>query len=147
MTAAPLSRQGLVQKWVIQLVTALVLCGVVLMFVRNGGMQLGTAAQDWSRYMVYALLLAAVPALAYLRHYRAILLQDAHLERERGGTPEPAARHLLARALGLGGALCDLPMALGAVQLMLGGESKWFLGGTMLAIALRLSYRPFTKAA
>ena len=147
MTAAPSTRQGLVQKWVAQIVTALVLCGVVLMFVRGSNFQLGTYPEEWKRYMVYALLLACVPALLYLRRYKAILEQDLHLERERGGTPEPEARKLLARALVLGGALCDLPMALGVLQLLMGGETKWFLGGTMLAIAMRLSYRPFTKGA
>ena len=147
MTAAPLTRQGLVHKWVAQLVTALVLCGVVLVFVRNSDFQLGTYPGEWKRYMVYALLLACIPALLYLRRYRAILEQDIHFERERAGAPDPAARQLLARALVLGGALCDLPMALGVLQLLMGGETKWFLGGTMLAIALRLSYRPFVKAA
>jgi hypothetical protein len=38
-------------------------------------------------------------------------------------------------------------MALGVLQLMFGGETRWFLGGTMIAIALRLSYRPFLKAS
>jgi hypothetical protein len=37
-------------------------------------------------------------------------------------------------------------MALGLVYLLLGGEMRWFLGATFLTIALRLSYRPFTKA-
>jgi len=147
MTAAPTTRQGLVQKWVAQLVTALVLCGVVLMVVRNSSFQLGTYPEEWKRYMVYALLVACIPALLYVRRYKAILPQDLRLEGERGGTPEPAARQLLSRALALGGALCDLPMALGVLQLLMGGETKWFLGGTMLAIALRLSYRPFIKAA
>ena len=146
MTAAPLTRQGLVQKWLVQIVTALVLCGVILVFVRNGNFQIGSYPDDWKRYGIYVLLLACVPAVIYLRRYKAILDQDLRLERERGGSPEPATRHLLARALGLGGALCDLPMALGALQLMMGGETRWFVGGTMLAIALRLSYRPFIKA-
>ena len=145
MTAAPITRQGLVQKWIAQIVTALVLCGVVILFARNGGLQLGTYPDEWKRYMMYALLGAAVPALLYLRRYKAILLQDLALERQRGN-PDPEARQLLSRALSLGGALCDLPMALGVLQLMLGGETRWFLGGTMIAIAMRLSYRPFTKS-
>ena len=147
MTAAPLSRQALVQKWIVQIVTALVLCGVIIAFVRDGNFQLGNFQDPWKRYGLYALLLACVPALLYLRRYKAILDQDLRLERERGGTPDPEARTLLARALGLGGALCDLPMAFGVLQLLTGGENRLFLGGTMLAIALRLSYRPFTKAA
>jgi hypothetical protein len=146
MTAAPITRQGLVQKWIAQIVTALVICGVVLVFARNGNLQLGTYPDEWKNYMMYALLGACVPALLYLRRYKAILLQDLRLERERGGNPEPAARQLLSRALGLGGALCDLPMALGVLQLMMGGETRWFLGGSMIAIAMRLSYRPFTKS-
>ena len=147
MTAAPITRQGLVQKWIAQMVTALVICGVVSVFVRNGNLQLGTYPEGWQRYMIFALLASCAPALLYLRWYKAILLQDLRLERERGGTPDPAARLLLSRALGVGGALSDLPMALGVLQLMLGGEMRWFLGGTMISIAMRLSYRPFMKAS
>ena len=51
---------------------------------------------------------------------------------------------MLVKALVLGGALCELPMAAGVVQLFFGGETRWFVGATMVAIALRLSYRPYT---
>ena len=55
-------------------------------------------------------------------------------------------RTVLGKALALGGALCELPMAVGVVQLLFGGEMRTFLGATMVSIALRLSYRPFLKA-
>ena len=145
MTAAPITRQGLVQKWVAQIVTALVLCGVVILFARNGGLQLGSYPDAWKQWVLPAILGAAVPALVYMRRYKAILVQDDRLERARDGRPEPEARELLRRALALGGMLCDLPMAMGALQLLWGGETRWFIGGTMMAVALRLSYRPFLK--
>ena len=37
-------------------------------------------------------------------------------------------------------------MALGVVQLFFGGEQRWFLGATLVTIALRLSYRPFKRS-
>jgi hypothetical protein len=49
------------------------------------------------------------------------------------------------RTLAIGGAMCEIPMAMGVVQLLLGGETRWFLGATLVTIALRLSYRPFTR--
>jgi hypothetical protein len=52
---------------------------------------------------------------------------------------------LLKKGLSIGGALCELPMAMGVVQLFFGGETRWFLGATLITIALRLSYRPFNK--
>ena len=36
-------------------------------------------------------------------------------------------------------------MAIGVLQLCFGGETRWFLGATLITIALRLSYRPFTQ--
>jgi hypothetical protein len=50
------------------------------------------------------------------------------------------------RALAIGGALCEIPMAMGVVQLFFGGETRWFLGATLVTIALRLSFRPFVRA-
>jgi hypothetical protein len=90
------------------------------------------------------ILLGAAPALFYLRWYKAILNQDLRLERERGA-PDPAARRLLQKGLMLGGALCEIPMAMGIVQLYFGGDTRWFFGATLVTIALRLSYRPFNK--
>ena len=66
--------------------------------------------------------------------------------RTRNATPDPALRAQLMKSLSVGGALCEIPMAMGIVQLFFGGEMRWFLGATLITIALRLSYRPFTRA-
>jgi len=145
MTAAALkTRQGLVQVWIAQIVGTLVLAGAVYLFIRNGSFKLGTLDADWRRYALYAMLAAALPAILYLRHYKRLLLQDLQLERSQGA-PHAGARTVLAKALALGGALCELPMAIGVLQLLFGGELRTFLGATMVSIALRLSYCPFTK--
>jgi len=145
MTAtARQTRQGLVASWVAQLIGTVVLAAVVMVFVRSMGAPFSTD-NDWKRYAAWGILVAIAPALAYLRWYKKILDQDIGLERTRGA-PDPEARRLLQRSLVLGGALCELPMAMGVVQLLLGGETRWFLGATLVTIALRLSYRPFISA-
>jgi hypothetical protein len=147
MTAtAPRTRQALVQLWLVQIVGTLVLCGVGMMFARSGAVPPTPAEMEWKRYVFVAVLGAAAPALFYLRHYKQLLDYDALLER-KNGAPDPTARAVLARALTLGGVLCDIPMAVGAIQMLLGGEVRWFLGGTMITLALRLSFRPFTRRA
>ena len=141
---APRTRQALVQLWLVQIVGSIVLCGVGMMFARSGAVAPTPADMEWKRYIFIAVLGAAAPALVYVRHYKQLLDHDALLER-RNGAPDPAARALLAKALTLGGVLCDIPMAVGAIQMLLGGEVRWFLGATMITLALRLSFRPFTK--
>jgi len=143
--AAPQSRQGLVASWVAQMIGTVVLCGVVIVFMRTIGKPLVTGETEWKLYAAYGIIAGVVPALAYLRWYKRILDQDVRLERARG-VPDPQARAVLKRALVLGGALCELPMAMGVVHLLLGGEMRWFFGATLLTIAMRLSYRPFIKA-
>ena len=142
----PRTRQELVLVWAVQIVGTLVLLGVVLAFARSGDFRLGSIPDDWKRYVVFALLAGGIPAILYLRHYKKLLDYDAVLERQRG-KPDVPARTLLMKSLVLGGAMCELPMAIGVVQLLLGGETRWFLGGTMISIALRLSYRPFKRSA
>lgn len=145
MSAPPLrTRQGLVQLWVVQMVGTLVLCGVVLYFIRSGAVPPNTDEHDWRRYAMFAVLAGGIPALLYLRTFKARLNLDVRLESERG-TPDPAARIALAKALSIGSALCEIPMAMGVVYLLFGGETRWFLGATMVTIALRLSYRPFIR--
>ena len=142
---APKTRQQLVQLWIVQMIGTLVLMAVVLAFARNTDLKLGSMSDEWKKYLMFAVLAAGAPALLYLRHYKRVLLQDAALERQNGGRPHAEARAILMKALALGGALCELPMALGVVQLLFGGEQRWFLGATLVTIALRLSYRPFEK--
>jgi hypothetical protein len=144
MISAPLSRQSLVHAWVAQMIGTLVLCGAVIVLVKSMGTPLAGGDIDWKRWAVMGVMLASVPPLAYLRTFKARLNLDERLERERG-SPDPVARLALRRSLGIGGALCELPMAFGVVQLFFGGDNRWFLGATMITIALRLSYRPFIR--
>ena len=144
--AAPHPRQGLVVSWVAQMIGTLVLAGVVLVFVRSMGAPFTTAESDWKRYAMAGILLGIAPALLYLRTYTPLLDADAAAMRARGGVPDALLRQKLARSLVIGGALCEIPMAMGVVQLFFGGETRWFLGATLITIALRLSFRPFTKS-
>jgi hypothetical protein len=89
------------------------------------------------------ILLAGAPALVYLRRFAAALNEDARALRASGGVPDPRARRELLRRLQLGGVLCELPLALGAIYLMAGGEKRWFITAACVSLALRLSYRPF----
>jgi hypothetical protein len=143
--AAPATRQVLVSSWVAQMIGTLVLCGVVTILAKNVDVAFAAGDPQWKRYAMAGILLGAAPALAYLRWFKQILDQDLRLERERGGTPDPAARVLLRKSLIVGGALCEIPMAMGVLQLFFGGEMRWFLGATFVTIALRLSYRPFNR--
>ena len=142
--ANPQPRQALVASWVAQMVGTIVLSVVVLAFVKGMGAPLSTGAYDFQRYMMGAILVAALPALAYLRVFKPLLLADEAALKARG-TPDPVARKALLRALSIGGALCELPMALGVVHLFFGGETRWFIYATLITIVVRLSYRPFTR--
>lgn len=135
----------LVTAWIVQMAQTVVLAGVVLFFVNQIGGAAGTGAKEWERYALYGLLAAAIPAILYVRWFKRILNQDEAAMRERGGEPEPGIRQTLRRALTLGGALCDLPMALGVLLLMFGGDKRYFIGGTLVTLAIRLSYRPFVR--
>ena len=42
---------------------------------------------------------------------------------------------------------CRAVSTFGALQLFFGGETRWFVGATLVTIAIRLSYRPFDKGA
>ena len=143
-SALPLSRQSLVQTWIAQMIGTVVLCGAVLVLVKAVAVPLSGGQSEWKRWAMMGVLVGSVPALAYMRTFKARLNLDLRLERERGA-PDAAARRALRRALGIGGALCELPMAMGVVQLFFGGDTRWFLGATMVTIALRLSYRPFVR--
>ena len=69
------------------------------------------------------------------------------MEVEWQGRQRPCAALglVLGLSLSLGGRMCEIPMWMGVVQLVFGGETRWFLGATLITIALRLSYRPFNK--
>ena len=143
-SAVPNPRHPLVASWVAQMVGTIVLAAAVLAFMRSMNGPL-SGENEWRRYAMVGILVMGAPALIYLRTFKARLEDDERQVKQRG-TPEPAARSALLRGLSFGGALCELPQALGVVYLFLGGETRWFLGATMVTIALRLSYRPFTRA-
>lgn len=140
------TRRTLTTAWIVQMVQTVVLAGVVLLFVNQVGGAAGTRAKEWESYGFYGVLAAAIPAMLYVRWFKRILNQDEAAMRERGGEPEPGIRNTLRRALALGGALCDLPMAVGVLILMFGGDKRYFVGGTLVTLAIRLSYRPFARA-
>ena len=137
-------RQAPVAAWIAQMIGTLVLAAAVLYFVRSAGVSFSDGDPDWRRYAMLGILVGIAPALLYLRTFKPALDADEAAIAARG-TPDPAARALLLRTLAIGGALCEIPMAMGVVQLLLGGETRWFLGATLVTIALRLSYRPFTQ--
>jgi hypothetical protein len=140
------SRQGLVSSWVAQLIGTLVLAGAALVFVRSAGVPFAVESTEWKRWAMFGILGGAVPALYYMRSFKRLLDADELAMRGRGGAPDPGLRLKLVKALAVGGALCEIPMAIGVAQLFFGGDSRWFLGATMITIALRLSYRPFNRA-
>ena len=100
---------------------------------------------DWSRYGLYGILGASIPALWYLRRFKRTLDADVAVAKERGGQPDPRLRTELLRHLSIGGALCELPLALGVIYLLTGGDMRSFIGAALVSVALRLSYRPFRR--
>ena len=117
----------------------------IYLFFKFQGLEPVAAPESfWARYGVYALIAACVPALFYLRTFKRSLDAWAASTRRPGGE-DMARRVELLRRLSIGGALCELPMALGVLQLVTGGEMRIFIGGAFFAVAMRLSYRPFVR--
>jgi hypothetical protein len=139
-------RQQPVAAWLSQMIGTIVLAAVVLYFVRTIESPLAAEESIWKQYASIGILLGVAPGLLYLRTFKPRLDADVAALKRSGGAPEPATRAALMRALAIGGALCEIPMAMGVVQLFFGGETRWFLGATLITIALRLSYRPFTRS-
>jgi hypothetical protein len=79
-----------------------------------------------------------------VRRFKTALDADLAALKARSGEPDPKLRAELLRKLQIGGALCEIPLALGAIYLMAGGERRWFVAAACVSLALRLSYRPFT---
>ena len=142
--AAPDPRQALLAAWIAQMVGTIVLAVIVATYVRKAGAPF-SGAEALRPYVFTAILAGTVPALYHLRAYKARLDADAAAMRARGGAPDPALRQALLRSLAIGGALCELPMAVGALHLFMGGEVRWFVGATLITLAIRLSYRPFVR--
>ena len=144
MSAAPRDpRQALVATWAGQLVGTVVIAMGVYYFIEYAGSPFGAGHEEWARWASHAILLGALPATVYVRKFKARLDADEAAVRARG-TPDPVIRAAVTRSLVVGGALCELPMAMGVLHLLLGGQTRWFIGSVLITLALRLSYRPFT---
>lgn len=143
--AAPQPRQAPIAAWLSQMVGTVVVAIAVYAFVKAMGAPFNPEHYTLQRYIMSAILGASVPALFYLRVYRRRLDADEAALRARGDVPDPEARAALLRSLAIGSALCELPMAVGALHLFFGGEGRWFIGATLITLAVRLSYRPFTR--
>jgi hypothetical protein len=98
----------------------------------------------WMRFGLYGILAAGIPAIWYVRGFKRALNADMAAVASQGGVPDWRLRQELLKKLSVGGALCELPLALGALYLMAGGEIRWFVMAAMVSLVLRLSYRPFT---
>ncbi len=131
--------------WGAQLGGTAAIAVAIYLFFRNGGPVILALDPELKRYALYGFLGASVPALWYLRLFKRALDRDIAAARDRGGQPEPQLRRELMRKLSLGGALCELPMALGVLYLLAGGEVRAFVTAACLSVVLRLSYRPFSR--
>jgi len=131
--------------WGAQLGGTVAIAAAVYLFFGNGAPVIVGLDPQWKRYALYGFLGASVPALWYLRSFKRALDRDIAAARARDGQPEPQVRRELMRKLSLGGALCELPMALGVLYLLAGGEVRAFVTAACLSVVLRLSYRPFTR--
>ena len=144
MSAAPrYPRQGVIAAWAGQIVGTVVIALAVYYYFKNMGSPFGAGDEEAAKWASHAILLLALPAAMYLRKYKPWVDADEDAVRARG-VPDPVIRAGLLRSLGIGGALCELPLAMGVLHLLLGGQTKWFVGAALVTIALRLSYRPFT---
>lgn len=135
-------RHGLVATWGAQVVGTIVIATAIYYYFKHVGSPFA-GNQEWARWSQHAILLAALPAILHIRKYKPWLDADEKALRTLG-RPDPATRTALLRSLAVGGALCELPMAMGVVHLLVGGEMRWFVGAAVITLALRLSYRPFT---
>ena len=141
---APNPRQAPVASWMAQMIGTIVVAMMAMAFVKGVGPPLAQLHFGLERHVYVAILGAALPAIFYLRRFKASLDADDAAIRARG-TPDPTARAALVRRLAIGGALCELPMAVGVLYLFVGGASRWFVGATLITLAVRLSYRPFMR--
>jgi hypothetical protein len=130
--------------WGAQLAGTVAIAVAIYLFLGKGGAVFAGVDPEWTRYGLYGILAAGAPAIWYVRRFKRALDADMAAVKRQGGVPDPRLRGELLRKLTFGGVLCELPLALGALYLMAGGESRWFVGAAAVSIALRLSYRPFT---
>ncbi|MBC8022422.1 MAG: hypothetical protein H7Y14_04845 [Burkholderiales bacterium] len=129
--------------WAAQLAGTIAIAFAIYIFFGESAPLFRGIDPEWTRFGLLGILAAGTPALAYLRRFSAALNEDIRATRAHGGVPDPRARQELLRKLQVGGVLCELPLALGAIYLMAGGEKRWFVTAACVSIVLRLSYRPF----
>jgi hypothetical protein len=94
---------------------------------------------EWTRFGLTGILSAAIPSILYLRTYKRALNADI-----AASGRDPTLRMDLMKKLNAGSALSEMPLAVGVLYLLAGGEPRWFIGAAVISLALRLSYRPFT---
>ena len=131
--------------WGAQVVGTIAIAGTIYFFLAHSP-ALIRVDPEWTRQGFIGILAMSLPALWYLRTFKRALDADLAASRARNATPDPALRSDLLRKLSIGGALCELPLALGVIYLLAGGEKRWFIGAACITLALRLSYRPFTMS-
>jgi hypothetical protein len=129
--------------WGAQVVGTLAIAAAIYFFVGDGLPVIRGVDPEWTRHGFMGILLMSVPALWYLRTFKRVLNADVAATGARDGTPDPLLRAALIRKLSIGGALCELPLALGVIYLLAGAEKRLFLAAACVTVAMRLSYRPF----
>ena len=132
--------------WGSQLVGTLGIAAAIYWYFGDAAPVFMGIDREWMRFGLTGILSASLPAIYYLRTFRKALRDDIAASDRSDGTPDPALRMDLMKKLNVGGFLSELPLALGVVYLLAGGEQRWFIGSVCLSIALRLSYRPFTSS-
>jgi len=137
--------QALITLWVVRMIGTMVIAGVILVFFRSKSGVMLDVGPNGPLYALYAMTAAIIPPILYLGNFKEVLDADRAAQLRNEGQPDPAIRVILTRALRIGGALSELPQAFGVLHVLMGGETRWFLGATLITIALRLAYRPFEK--
>ena len=132
--------------WGAQLVGTLAIAVVIYFYFGNSGPLFRNVDGEWTRFGLTGILSASLPALYYLRTFKRALNADIAASNKANGIPDPQLRMDLMKKLNVGSALTELPLAVGVLYLLAGGEQRWFVGAACLSVALRLSYRPFTGA-
>ncbi len=140
---APHPAQPLILRWLSQVVGTIAIAAIVYFFFPQvaGAQPADPALRD---YIMFAGFVAIAPSMLYLRTYKRHLMADARATLERGGSPDPEKRQAIMKALAIGGALSEFPLAAGLGYLFFGGEMKWFMTAAVITLTLRLTYRPFT---
>ena len=141
--AAPHPSQPLILRWLSQVVGTVAIAAIVYAFFPQAAGPVVPPDPALREYILFAGFVAIAPAMLYVRTYKRQLVADARAVHERGGTPDPEKRKAAMRALAIGGALSELPLAAGLGYLFFGGEMKWFMTAAVITLTLRLTYRPF----